>query len=62
MRQRAAKWLLLVTLAAPTLFLGCPGTVALEFLDYAMRGAYQAAGQWGSDAFTEFVSNLQSSE
>ena len=62
MRQRAAKWLLLVTLAGPTLFLGCPAAIAVEFLDYAMRGAYQAAGQWGAEAFTEFISNLQSSE
>lgn len=62
MRKRATKWLVLINLAAPTLFLGCPATVALEFLDYAMRGAYQAAGEWGSDAFFEFVSNLQSGE
>ena len=62
MRKRATKWLVLVTLAAPTLFLGCPATVALEFLDSAMQGAYRSAEEWGSDAFFDFLSGLQSGE
>ncbi|MGB2986119.1 MAG: hypothetical protein WBE26_09575 [Phycisphaerae bacterium] len=62
MRKRAAKWVLLFTLATPTLFLGCPATIGLKVLDSMVSGAYSAAGSWGAGAMMEFLQSLEKDE
>jgi hypothetical protein len=59
MQKRAAKWLMLVTLSAPTLYVGCPANIGLEVLNAVMTGVYSGAQTWGARATLDFLEDLQ---
>lgn len=59
MRKRTAKWLLLLTLSTPTLYVGCPASIGLEILNSMMSGVYSGAQVWGANAMMDFLNNLQ---
>ena len=59
MRKRVAKWLLLFTLATPTLYVGCPASIGLKVLDTMMSGLYSGAQVWTTGVMMDFLESLQ---
>jgi hypothetical protein len=53
---------MLLTLSAPTLYVGCPANIALEILNAVMTGVYSGAQAWGANATIDFLEGLQTQD